>query len=298
MNHPQRLGKYQIVDVLGEGAMGVVYKGHDPGINRQVAIKTIRKSLLGESPAHASLPARFKNEAQAVGRISHPGIVAIYDYGEDETTAYIVMEFVKGRDLAQILAIQPKLPEPTVMRFMHQLLDALDCAHRAGVWHRDIKPANLIITDSGHLKITDFGIARIESVQITQVAAAIGTPGYMAPEQYTGDPIDHKVDIFAAGVLLYRLLAGQTPFSGSPETVMYKVLHTDPTPLSQLPGSKISAYYDPIVAMALAKDPKLRFASAAQFRDELTNRSTTGSLADFVDDATVIASLPALASQE
>ncbi|MBK9575233.1 MAG: serine/threonine protein kinase [Rhodoferax sp.] len=212
MKHPDHLGKYAITGLLGEGAMGVVYKGYDPGIGRQVAIKTIRKSLSEDRSTEDALSERFRNEARAVGRLNHPGIVAIYDLGEHEDNAFIAMEFVEGRDLSQILAATPNLPEPVILRVMHQLLDALEYAHSQGVWHRDIKPANLIITSAGQLKVTDFGIARIESAALTQVTSTIGTPGYMAPEQYIGESFDHRVDIFAAGVLLYRMLAGQPPF--------------------------------------------------------------------------------------
>jgi serine/threonine-protein kinase len=274
MIHPERLGKYLIESVLGEGAMGIVYKAHDPGINRPVAIKTIRKSLMQEGAGNSSLAVRFRNEAQAVGRLSHPGIVAIYDYGEDESTAYIAMEFVQGRNLSQVLTATPMLPESMVRRFMLQLLDALEYAHRHGVWHRDIKPANLIVTAAGQLKIADFGVARIESAAITQVAAAIGTPGYMAPEQYTGEAIDHRVDIFAAGVLLYRLLTGQQPFGGTtPQSVMHQILNKDPVAPSQVPGVTVPEFYDPIVLMALARDAKRRFASAARLREALVNRN-------------------------
>ncbi|RYF83855.1 MAG: serine/threonine protein kinase [Comamonadaceae bacterium] len=290
MDHPKRLGKYDIVQVLGEGAMGVVYKGHDPGIDRPVAIKTIRKALM-DADTGADMAARFRNEAKAVGRLLHPGIVAIYEYGEDDSTAFIAMEYVQGRDLSQILGATPRLPEGTVIRFMQQLLDALTCAHRAGVWHRDIKPANLIVTTDGLLKVTDFGIARIESAALTQMAATIGTPGYMAPEQYMGEAIDHRIDIFAAGVLLYRMLTGRSPFAGeSAEAVMYKVLNKDPEPPSQLPGLDAPRSFDAVVARALAKSPQARFASAQEFRDALAERSAlhAGSAAD---DATVVASL-------
>jgi len=270
VTHPQRLGKYPITGVLGEGAMGVVYKGFDPGIQRPVAIKTIRKQLIDEEEG-ASFAARFRNEAQAVGRLSHPGIVAIYEYGEDADTTYIAMEFVEGKNLSQILASTPLLLEADILRVMDQLLDALDCAHRHGVWHRDIKPANLIITARGQVKVTDFGIARIESLALTQVTSVIGTPGYMAPEQYIGAKLDHRVDLFAAGVILYRMLAGRPPFTGTPETVMYKIINEDPPP----PSSVVPAdharptLYDAIVAKALAKSPANRFASAAEFRQAL-----------------------------
>jgi serine/threonine-protein kinase len=286
MAHPTQLGKYPITGILGEGAMGVVYKSVDPVIQRPVAIKTIHKKLIGEDPSGTSAAARFRNEAQAVGRLSHPGIVAIYEYGEDEATAYIAMELVQGRTLSEILAANPKLPEADVLSIMGQLLDALDCAHRHGVWHRDVKPANLIVTPGGQLKVTDFGIARIESVALTRVTSTIGTPGYMAPEQYVGEGLDHRIDIFAAGVLLYRLLTGTQPFAGSVESVMYQIINKEPPPPSQVAAER-SPFYDAIVAKALAKKAEDRFASAAQFRAALLHRSS--SLSDEEAQTTVIA---------
>jgi serine/threonine-protein kinase len=293
MTHPERLGKYPITGVLGEGAMGVVYKGFDPGIRRPVAIKTIRKQLSDDNDA-ASFAARFRNEAQAVGRLSHPGIVAIYEYGEEGDTTYIAMEFVEGKNLSQILAGTPMLVEADILRVMDQLLDALDCAHRHGVWHRDIKPANLIVTSRGQVKVTDFGIARIESLALTQVTSVIGTPGYMAPEQYNGLKLDQRVDIFAAGVILYRMLAGRLPFAGTPETVMYKILNETPLPPSRAAAAEAArpVWFDPIVAKALAKDPAQRFQSAADFRQALADgasRFGTGY------DSTLVIASPAAA---
>jgi serine/threonine-protein kinase len=283
MAHPQKLGKYPITAVLGEGAMGVVYKAYDPGIGRPVAIKTVRAELLHD-PLDAApvgeadgMAARFRNEARAVGRISHPGIVAIYEYGEDAGTAFIAMEFVEGRTLAQLLATGPLLPEPEVLRVMDQLLDALDCAHQAGVWHRDIKPANLIVTATGRVKVTDFGIARIENAGLTLVNSQIGTPGYMAPEQYTGEGVDHRVDVYAAGVLLYRMLTGRKPFEGAAASVMFKVMNEDPVPPSQVEGAGRPAVYDRIVARALARSPAERYASAAEFRRALAQRLSAAS---------------------
>ncbi len=282
MKHPERLGKYAITEVLGEGAMGVVYKAFDAGIGRPVALKTIRKSLSRAPGDDDSLSERFLNEARAVGRLNHPGIVAIYELGEDQGTAFIAMEYVEGQDLSQILAATPVLPEALALRVIHQLLDALEYAHQHGVWHRDIKPANLIITPTGQLKVTDFGIAKIESASLTQVVSTIGTPGYMAPEQYIGEVFDHRVDIFAAGVLLYRMLAGQAPFSGSAETVMYKIMNSDPPPLGQFLPMDLASSYEPIVAGALRKDPARRYASASAFRQALRHRagSESGANAD------------------
>jgi serine/threonine-protein kinase len=268
MNRPERLGKYQITGVLGNGAMGVVYTGFDSGIRRPVAIKTIHKKLI-DDPAQAQLmAARFQNEAQAVGRLLHPGIVAIYEYGEDENVSFIVMELVRGQSLAKVLASQ-SLPESDVLKLMDQLLDALSFAHRHGVLHRDIKPANLILAADGVLKVTDFGIARIENNALTQVNLVIGTPGYMAPEQYAGDSIDQRVDVFSAGVLLYRMLTGEAPFSGTYEQVMYKILNEEPVPPSRLPGGESLAPYDAIVVKALAKDRNQRYQSAGELRGAL-----------------------------
>lgn len=297
MNHPERLGKYPITAVLGEGAMGVVYKAYDPGIGRQVAIKTVRSELLNDpfdaAPATAEaadgMAARFRNEARAVGRISHPGIVSIYEYGEDAGVAFIAMEFVEGQTLAQLLASGPLLPEPEMLRVMDQLLDALDCAHQAGVWHRDIKPANLIVTATGRVKVTDFGIARIENAGLTLVNSQIGTPGYMAPEQYSGEGVDHRVDLYAAGVLLYRMLTGRKPFEGAAASVMFKVMNHDPLPPSQVEEAGRPTGYDAIVAKALARDPDSRYRSAAEFRRALAQR-----LQPTIDAGSGITDMPTL----
>jgi serine/threonine-protein kinase len=289
MLHPARLGKYPITGVIGEGAMGVVYKGVDPVIGRPVAIKTIRARLPDVDATGAHLPARFRNEAQAVGRLSHPAIVGIYEYGEDNGTAFIAMEYVEGRTLSALLAATPVLGEATVVRVMAQLLDALQCAHKAGVWHRDIKPANVMVTAQGGVKVADFGIARVDDEALTVVTAVVGTPGYIAPEQYLGQPIDHRIDIFAAGVLLYRLLTGDSPFAGRPDAVMFKTVHATPPAPSVVTGGRSPAGYDAIVAKALAKNRDDRYASAADFRRALLDASDV--------DATMISralSLPTL----
>ena len=266
---PERIGKYTISEVLGQGAMGVVYKGFDPHIHRPVAIKVIHKELLGGAEAQDSITARFRNEAQAVGRIAHSGVVAIYEFGEDADTAYIAMEFVQGRNLDQLLASTPMLDEAALHRIMDQLLGALSVAHEHGVWHRDIKPANLLLTAAGQVKLTDFGIARIEHAGLTQVSSMIGTPGYMAPEQYMGEGVDHRADLFACGVLLYRLLTGRPPFAGAAEVIMYKVLNEQAMPPSQVTEGRRPAVYDALVARAMAKAPDQRFGSAQAMREAL-----------------------------
>jgi serine/threonine-protein kinase len=266
---PERIGKYTISAVLGRGSMGTVYKGFDPHIHRPVAIKTIHRELLGDHQAADSIAARFRNEAKAVGRIQHPGVVAIYDFGEDGDVTFIAMEFVDGRTLDDILAVPQMLSEANVLAVMDQLLDALSVAHGQGVWHRDIKPANLIVTKQGQVKLTDFGIARLEDANLTQVSSMIGTPAYMAPEQFTGKGIDHRADLFACGVLLYRMLTGRRAFTGATQEVMYKILNEDPPLPSVVTKGLRPAAYDAVVARAIAKNPVDRYADAGAMRAAL-----------------------------
>jgi len=268
--HPTSLGKYRITEVLGEGAMGVVYKGIDPRIGRTVALKTIRSPLLAAaSDDGATNRERFLREAVAAGRLSHPGIVQLYEFDEQDGLAYIAMEFVEGRTLAQRLAAKERCDEATIDELMVQLLAALQHAHEQGVWHRDIKPANLIVNGNGRLKIADFGIARVDGGGVTQAGKVIGTPVYIAPERYTGGTVDHRVDLYAAGVVLYQLLTGEPPFKGSTRELVFQAVNQLPTPPSQVPGAARSRHYDTIVACALAKDPARRYATARLFADAL-----------------------------
>jgi serine/threonine-protein kinase len=257
---PSRIGKYEIVQTLGAGAMGVVYLAYDPTIDRRVAVKTIRKDRLDAGTA-AQATARFRQEAMAAGRLTHPGIVAVYDYGEDDSTAFIVMEYAPGEDLGRYAA-RSRLSLPEVGIVMAQLLDALGYAHAAGVVHRDIKPSNMLVS-GGRLKITDFGIARVGQSRLTQTGAAMGTPTYMAPEQYRGRGVDHRVDLFAAGVIFYELLTGERPFEGETiEEIAYKVCHAAHVPAKHL-RPDLPATVDVVLERALAKDKEARFASAA-----------------------------------
>lgn len=267
MSTPEKLGKYQITAKLGEGAMGVVYKGFDPDIRRVVALKTIRRSLLeGEEN---SFIARFRNEAQAAGRLGHPGIVGVYDFGQDGDIAFIAMEYVEGRSLGDLLANKVRFTDSDIPGLMIQLLEALHHAHEQGVWHRDIKPANIILARDGRLKIADFGIARIEDAGLTQVHMIVGTPAYMAPEQFLGTDIDRRVDIYSAGVLLYILLVGHPPFRGPADSLMYKAVHEAPVLPSAIPQADRPMFYDALLARALAKTAAERFATAAEFRAAL-----------------------------
>jgi len=249
--------------------MGVVYKSFDPVIRRPVALKMIRKEILSDEEEASAFGARFRNEAQAAGRLSHPGIVTVYEYGEDAQYAFIAMEYVEGNSLRQYFERKVRFEPRDLVSVMVQLLEVLQFAHDKGVWHRDIKPANIMIMRSGRIKVADFGIARIDSSTLTQVGAVMGTPGYIAPEQYLGKDVDNRVDIFAAGAVFYEMLTGGPPFSGSRESVMYKVCHeTVPLP-SVVAGKSALARFDAIALRALARRPEDRYASADRFRAEL-----------------------------
>lgn len=263
----ESLGKYRIDAMLGKGAMGVVYMAFDPHIERIVALKTIRKDLLKDS-ADAGLIARFKNEAQAAGRLNHPNIVAVYEYGESADTAYIAMEFVQSTPLGALLAAGRLHPRASVMAWMTQLLKALDYAHGKGVVHRDIKPDNLLIDRDGQLKITDFGIARIEASTLTQAGMMVGTPCYMSPEQFRGERADRRSDVFAVGVLLYQMLTGARPFVGNSFEIMHQITHGDVRlPSQQYPA--LGTRYDAVVSRAMAREADARFESAQAMLDAL-----------------------------
>jgi tRNA A-37 threonylcarbamoyl transferase component Bud32 len=266
MTTPHHLGKYEITEVLGQGAMGVVYKGFDPGIRRTVAIKTIRRELVEGERAAAAMLARFRNEAQAAGKLAHPGIVAVYDYGEDASVAYIAMEYVEGNSLREYIGRGTRFAERNAVSIMSQLLEALGHAHERRVWHRDIKPGNVIVMRNGKVKVADFGIARIEASELTQTGMMMGSPGYMAPEQYAAAQIDHRADLFAAGVMFYQLITGAKPFVGTTEQVSYATCHTEPLRPSLADPGKGWERYDAVIAKALAKKPEDRFQSAETFR--------------------------------
>ncbi|MDH4173585.1 MAG: serine/threonine protein kinase [Betaproteobacteria bacterium] len=265
---PTHLGKYSISEVLGKGAMGIVYKGYDPHIHRIVALKTIRKELLDDEQG-ASLLARFRNEAQAAGRLSHPGIVGVYEWGEDDDVVFLAMEYVEGNSLRDYFVRGTRFDSRDMVSVMVQLLNALQHAHEQGVWHRDVKPANIIVMRNGTLKVADFGIARIDSSNLTQVGAIMGTPGYMSPEQYSGAAADWRADIFAAGVVMYQLLTGERPFTGSAESIAYRICHEEPPLPSAAQPARCGPQFDAVVMMALAKKAEERFQDAAAFRSAL-----------------------------
>jgi serine/threonine-protein kinase len=255
--------------VIGAGAMGAVYLGHDPEINRPLAIKTIRKHLLEAGNEDSTVAARFRLEAQAAGRLSHPGIVTVYDVGDDDDCAYIAMEYVAGQSVREYLSRGWRFTVNETVSLLCQLLDALGEAHSKGVLHRDIKPGNLMVADNGRLKVTDFGIARMESTQITRTESILGSPGYMAPEQYTGGECDRRVDLFSAGVVLYRLLTGRMPYSGTDQAMMYRVVYGEPDPLCRDAADDVLAPFEPLVRSVLSRHPAQRPASAEDFRQAL-----------------------------
>ena len=275
---PLRLGRYTLQDTLGEGAMGVVYRAHDPLLDRTVALKTFRKPACGSAAASVAAALRLRNEAQAAARLSHPGIVAVYEYGEDGDQSFIAMEYVRGTPLLTGMTQLAALPIDDVLCLVVQLLVALQSAHEQGVWHRDIKPANLMVTPEGRLKITDFGIARMTHAAQAppRGAGVVGSPGYLAPECYDSGASnahgDQRADIYACGVLLFELLTGLRPFRGSPDVVMYKTLHLPVPPLAATGDAQFVplARFAHVVQRALAKSPDDRYASALEMRTALT----------------------------
>ena len=287
---PAALGKYQIRGVLGRGAMGTVYDGWDPAIGRRVAIKTVRR-LDNDDPEAQEALLRFKNEAQAAGRLSHPNIVAVYDYGESDEVAFIVMEFVEGQSLKQRLDAKECFPVAETVRIMEQVLTGLQFSHDRGVIHRDIKPGNVMMTRDGQVKLADFGIARIESSVMTQAGTMLGTPAYMSPEQLMGQTVDARSDIYSSGVLLYQLLTGERPFEGGLQAIRHKALNTvalRPSDISVTAPPSL----DPIVARAMARRPADRYPNAAAFANAMREAFETSDIGlpalgpDLDDEAT------------
>jgi serine/threonine-protein kinase len=268
-----RIGRYQIAKELGRGAMGAVYQALDPQIDRTVAIKMILTSNL--SPADLeNYKQRFYREARAAGKMSHGGIVTIYDITEDaQGQPYLVMEFVEGRTLDQIMAElaarRERLLTAQALDIAIQVADALDYAHRRGVVHRDVKPANILLTGEGIAKIADFGIAKMEGVQLTQTGHMLGTPAFMSPEQFSGGEIDARSDLFSLGSILYWMLSGEKPFHADTlSMVTYKVVFADPPPPSQV-NSALPPETDVVLARCLAKKPEARYASCKDLAEDL-----------------------------
>ena len=263
------LGRYTIERTLGKGAMGVVYEGLDPKLNRRVAIKTILKSHLDPDTAK-DYSMRFSREAQAVARLNHPHIVQVYDFAEEGDIAYLVMEFIRGKELKNFFDASERFDLKEAVRIMCELLDALDFAHNAGIIHRDIKPANVMLDAQARTKLTDFGVARVQDTdrtqaERTQAGTMVGTPAYMSPEQITGGTIDKRSDVFSAGIILYQFLTGEKPFTGGGAwTIAKKIIQEDPPAPSSL-NNAVTPYFDSVVNKALSKNAETRYQSAKDF---------------------------------
>ncbi|MGI0522377.1 Stk1 family PASTA domain-containing Ser/Thr kinase [Microbacterium maritypicum] len=272
-------GRYRVDELIGHGGMAKVYRGYDLTLGREVAIKVLDPELARDT----AFRNRFRLEAQAASRMSHPSIVRVFDAGDPSTSEigsdeppYIVMELVKGTLLKDIISAGP-VPVADAVRYVDGILEALDYSHRAGVVHRDIKPGNVMVTDKGQVKVMDFGIARAVSDSSSTVAETtqiIGTAAYFSPEQAKGEPVDARADLYSTGVVLYELLTGRQPFRGeSPVAVAYQHVSETPVPPTEV-NEEAPRTLDPIVLRALAKDPYQRYPDAAHFRAALDSAMT------------------------
>ena len=267
MTDTKKIGKYEIHGELGRGAMGTVYKCFDPLISRWVAIKAIVKASLDPVDVQHMIR-RFRHEAQTVGRLVHPRIVQIYDYGENDQIAYIVMELVNGKSLQEHLLSGTRFSLTEVVEIIRPLLDGLGYVHTEGVVHRDLKPSNIMINSDGRIKVCDFGIAHTESSELTKLGDVLGSLHYMSPEQFIGMSIDARSDLYSVGVITYELLTGKKPFVGNSASVMQQVIYESPTaPSSINPG--LTPLIDQVILKAMAKNSEKRYQSAHEFSDAL-----------------------------
>ncbi len=262
---PSKIGKYDVEERVGEGAMGVVYRAVDPVLKRRVAIKVMSDAFAQND----DLRERFLREAQAAGSLQHPNVITIYDFGDVDGHPYIAMEFVEGQDVAELIAHQVPLSVVDKLDLAIGVLQGLAYAHKRGIVHRDIKPANIRVDDEGKARIMDFGVAHLASSNMTKSGVMLGTPSYMAPEQIVGGKVGPQTDIFSVGAVLYELLTGARPFEGGTlQAVMYRVLSENPAPLSTVaPG--LPARLNDVVMRALAKDAVNRYSSALDMANDL-----------------------------
>jgi len=270
------LGRYKILSELGRGAMGAVYRAVDPLIEREVAIKTLLPNLPPE--VMDEVRERFIREARSAGRLNHPNIVTVFDVGEQDGVAYIAMELLEGRSLQDLLK-QGRLPFEKTADLVAQVADALDAATQFKIVHRDVKPANIMVAPNGRAKLTDFGVARVDSSSMTQTGAALGSPKYMSPEQVLGLPVDPRSDIFSLGVVLYEMLARRTPFERPTDTTVFSLMNRiagEPHPALRTVDPQIPEGFDRIVNRALAKKPEQRYARAGDMAAELRGLGYAG----------------------
>jgi len=270
------LGRYKILGELGRGAMGAVYRAVDPLIEREVAIKTLLPNLPTE--VMDEVRERFIREARSAGRLNHPNIVTVFDVGEQDGVAYIAMELLEGHSLQQVMK-DNRLSFDKVADLVAQVADALDAAYQFKIVHRDVKPANVMVAPNGRAKLTDFGVARVDSSSMTQTGAALGSPKYMSPEQVLGLPVDPRSDIFSLGVVLYEMLARRTPFERPTDTTVFSLMNRiagEPHPALRSIDSQIPEGFERIVNRALAKKPEQRYGRGGEMAAELRALRTGG----------------------
>jgi serine/threonine protein kinase len=259
----QKIGKFFILEKIGQGAMGEVFRAHDTTLNRFVAIKTIAQNLA----ADPDLRKRFEREAQSAASLNHPNIVTVFDFGQEQNVVYMAMELLDGKDLRELIGTPAMSSLDDKLRVMDQVCDGLAFAHAKGVIHRDLKPGNIHITKSGQVKIVDFGLARLSGSDMTRSGMIMGTPHYMSPEQVRGEKVDARSDVFSLGALCYELFAGRKPFQAeSMHAVMFRVLQQPPEPLAEI-APDVPAPLVAIIEKAMAKDPAERFQNASEMRE-------------------------------
>lgn len=294
----KKLGRFEIIDEIGSGGMGLVYKGRDPKINRMVALKVIRPTLGGKlSPEQQQAADRFYIEAQAAGSLSHKNIVTIYDVGEEKTAqgpmVYIAMEFLEGKGLDWYIANKKLATFEEKVRVVRQIADGLDYAHKRNVIHRDIKPANILVSNDLTPKITDFGLARLSDSSLTMSGTILGTPNYMAPEQVQGKKVDARSDLFSLMVVFYEILTGEKPFGADSITsVIYKVVNEEPLPPRRV-NIELPPKVDSVIKKGLAKNPDNRYQDGQAFIAALDDllEGDEGSL-DTLGDTTIVVDTP------
>ena len=266
---PATLGRYKILKELGRGAMGLVYLGKDPTIQRFVAIKTMRLDQIADEDKLQEVKARFFREAESAGRLSHPNIVTIYDAGEENDLGYIAMELVEGSSLKDWSRKANLMPVADVVQTLAAVADALDYAHQQGVVHRDIKPANIMMTKDRLVKVMDFGIAKMASSSRTQTDVVLGTPTYMSPEQIAGKKVDGRSDVFSLGIVLFELLTGQPPFTADNLSALLFAIAHQPHPGLQTFRQDLPPMFPEVLNRALQKELPLRYRRAGEFAQDL-----------------------------
>ncbi len=280
MKAVDKIGRYRIDALLGSGAMGEVYRAYDPLIDRPVAIKVLRPELIAGSGSEQWLH-RFRREARAAGRRFHPNIVAILDFGDDNGRPFLTMEYVNGRSLDTVIKASSPLEPKRSVSIMAQVLSALGFAHQNGIIHRDVKPSNILLLENDDVKVADFGIARIDASEFTIVGDLLGTPAYMAPEQFSGTPVDERTDLFAAGVIFFELLTGVKPFRGRSVTEIMSLIETrGPEDIATL-NPAVSDPLRQVIARALAFDPARRYPDAGAFAKAISDAFPSAARREF-----------------